>query len=370
MTRDKGQGTRGTPHQEPLSLAEFEALAKRQMSHMAFEYVAAGAGDEITLGENERAFDRLRLQPRVLADVSSIDLSVTLFNQRLEHPILLAPAAYQRLVHPEGEGATVRGAAAARAVLVASCFATTTIEEMGREAGDASLWFQLYVNPDRGFTRELVQRAESAGCRALVVTVDSPTLGVRRRERDAGFTLPDGLERANLTALGERVTRSSHRTTQGSIYNPVLDPALTWKDLDGLRGFSRMPLWIKGLIDPADAIKAADAGVGIIVSNHGARNLDTVPATIDALPRVAHAVAGRVPILMDGGIRRGTDVLKAIAAGAAAILIGRPYLYGLAVDGAAGVAKVVEILRRDLEVAMALVGRRSLVEVDGSVLWR
>ena len=354
----------------PQSLADFEALAKSRLPHMAYEYVAAGAGDEITLRDNELAFDRLKLQPRVLTDVSAIDLGVTLFTQRLDHPILLAPAAYQRLIHPEGELATVRGAAAARAILVASCFATTAIEEMAREADHSRLWFQLYVNPDRGFTRDLVQRVEAAGCSALMITVDSPTLGVRRRERNAGFALPAGLERANLTALGERMTHSSHRTAAGSIYNPVLDAALTWKDLDWLRGLSRLPLWIKGVIDPADGIKAADADVGIIVSNHGARNLDTLPATIDALPRVAHAVAGRVPILVDGGIRRGTDVIKAIGCGAVAVLIGRPYLYGLAVDGASGVASVVETLRRELEVAMALVGRARLSDIDHAVLWR
>jgi 4-hydroxymandelate oxidase len=359
-----------TPNPPPETLADFESLAKRQMSHMAYEYVAAGAGDEITLRENERAFDRIRLQPRVLADVSTIDLRVTLFGQTLEHPIVLAPAAYQRLLHPDGEIATVRGAAQARAALVASCFATTTIEEMGGAAAGSALWFQLYVNPDREFTRDLVQRAEASGCSALCVTVDSPTLGVRRRERVAGFALPEGVERANLKELGERVTRSSHRTAEGSIYNPVLDPALTWKDLDWLRAITRCPIWIKGVISPGDAEKAAAAGVGIVVSNHGGRNLDTVPASIDALPRIANVVAGRVPILIDGGIRRGTDVVKAIASGAAAVMIGRPYLYALAVDGAAGVAKVVAMLRRELEVSMALVGRRSLAEIDGTALWR
>ena len=351
-----------------LTLADYELLAKRRMSHMAYEYVVGGGGDEITLRENNLAFDRIRLQPRILHDVSSLDLRVTLFGQALEHPILLAPTAYHRIVHAEGELETVHGAVAAKTTLVASSFATTTIEDMGAAAKSGTLWFQLYVNRDRGFTRDLVQRAESAGCRALCVTVDSPTTAFRYREARVRFALPPGIERSNLKGL---VTAGPvHRTTEGSIYNAVLDPTLTWKDIEWLRGLSRVPVLIKGVLNPDDASKGADAGVGIIVSNHGSRNLDTLPATIDALPRVADAVKGRVPILMDGGVRRGTDVLKALASGAAAVLIGRPYLYGLAVDGAAGVQRVVQILRRELELAMAMTGRRSLAEIDRTVLWR
>jgi len=373
----------------PVTLADFEPLAKRRMTHMAYEYVAGGAGDEITLRENQTAFDRLRLHPRVLVDVSSLDTRLTLFGQSFEFPILLAPTAYHRLVHPEGEIATVRGAAAAGVTLVASSFATTTIEDMAtgaRQPGQApvpgngdrqpgpagsersSLWFQLYVNPDRGFTRDLVQRAESAGCRALCVTVDSPTTGLRHRETRVRFALPPGLERSNLKGL---VTGGGGATRpEGTIYNVVLDPALTWKDIEWLRGLTKLPVLMKGVLSPDDAAKGAAAGVGIIVSNHGARNLDGVPATIDALPRVADAVDGRVPILMDGGVRRGTDVLKALASGASAVLIGRPYLYGLAVQGAEGVTKVVQILRRELQMSMALTGRRSLKEIDRSVLWK
>jgi 4-hydroxymandelate oxidase len=351
-----------------LTLADYEPLAKRRMSHMAYEYVAAGGGDEITVRENHLAFDRIRLQPRILQDVSRLDLTLTLFNQPLEHPILLAPTAYHRIVHSEGELATVRGAADARAILVASSFATTSIEDMGRASAGAGLWFQLYVNRDRGFTRDLVQRAEAAGCRALCVTVDSPTTAFRYREARVRFALPESVERMNLKSLAN--AGNVHRTTEGSIYNAVLDPTLAWKDVEWLRGITRVPVLIKGVLNPDDASKGADAGVGIVVSNHGGRNLDTLPATIDALPRVADAVKGRVPILVDGGIRRGTDVLKALASGASAVLIGRPYLYGLAVDGPAGVTRVVQMLRRELELAMAMTGRRSLAEIDRTVLWR
>ena len=351
----------------PVTLADFEPLAKRRMTHMAYEYVAGGAGDEITLRENQSAFDRLWLLPRVLVDVSKLDTRVTLFGQAFDVPILLAPTAYHRIVHPEGEIATVRGAAAAGVTLVASSFATTSIEDMAK-AASGPLWFQLYVNRDRGFTRDLVQRAESAGCRALCVTVDSPTTGLRHRETRARFALPLGLERSNLKGLGTGVGGATR--PEGSIYNVVLDPALTWKDIEWLRGITRVPVLIKGVLGPEDAAKGADMGVGIIVSNHGARNLDTVPATIEALPRVADAVGGRVPILMDGGVRRGGDVMKALASGASAVLIGRPYLFGLAVQGAEGVARVVQILRREFEMTMALAGRRSVSEIDRSVLWR
>jgi 4-hydroxymandelate oxidase len=361
-------GARSAVDVGPVTLADFEPLAKRRMTHMAYEYVSGGAGDEITLRENQTAFDRLRLHPRVLVDVSALDTRVTLFGQALEFPILLAPTAYHRLVHAEGEIATVRGADAAGATLVVSSFATTSIEEMAK-AARSPLWFQLYVNKDRGFTRDLVQRAESAGCRALCVTVDSPLSGMRHRERRARFALPPGVERSNLKGLGAATAGGTHRSEE-TIYNVVLDAALTWKEIEWLRGMSRVPVLLKGVLSPDDASRGAEAGVGIIVSNHGARLLDTLPATIDALPRVADAVAGRVPILMDGGVRRGTDVLKALASGASAVLIGRPYLFGLAAQGADGIARVVQILRREFEMSMALTGRRSLKEIDRSVLWR
>jgi 4-hydroxymandelate oxidase len=353
----------------PVTLADFEPLARRRMTHMAFEYVSGGAGDEITLRDNQAAFDRLRLHPRVLVDVSRIDTRLTLFGQDLEFPILLAPTAYHRLVHPDGEIATVHGAALVGATTIASSFATTSIEDMAK-AARAPLWFQLYVNRDRGFTRDLVQRAESAGCRTLCVTVDTPVTGLRHRETRSGFALPAGVERSNLRGLGSPVAGSSHRSSEGSIYSAVLDPALVWKDIEWLGGISRVPVLIKGVLSPDDAVKGASTAAGIIVSNHGARNLDTVPATIDALPRVADAVKGRVPILVDGGVRRGSDVLKALASGASAVLIGRPYLFGLAAQGADGVAAVVGILRREFEMSMALTGRRTLQEIDRSVLWR
>jgi len=252
--------------------------------------------------------------------------------------------------------------------MVASVFATDTVEAIAA-AATQPLWFQLYVQPDRGLTRALVERAAAAGCEALVLTVDTPVLGPRNRELRSGFALPPGVERANLKGLA--LAGAAHRPTESNIYSAVLDPTLTWKDLDWLRSLTRLPLLLKGITNPEDAERAVQAGVaGIIVSNHGGRNMDTVPPTIDALPLVAARVAGRLPVLVDGGIRRGTDILKALALGASATLIGRPYLYGLAVDGAAGVTRVVNILRREFEMAMALSGRPSIAALDSSVIWR
>ena len=356
---------------DPLaSLSDFEKAARERMSTMAYEYVSGGAGDEQTLAWNQGAYREIKLRSRILVDVSRIDTSVKLFGRTLPHPILLAPTAYHKLVHPDGEIATANGAMAANATMIVSSFATQSVEDIARAVPGAPLWFQLYVQPDRDFTRALVQRAEAAGCQALCVTVDTPVLGARNRETRAAFQLPQGMTRANLERLSAATASAAHRPPEGAIYSEVLEPRLTWKDVDWLRGFAKVPVLLKGVLDAEDAKRAVDAGVsGLIVSNHGARNLDTVPATVTALPRVADAVGGRIPILLDGGIRRGTDVLKALALGASAVAIGRPYLFGLAVNGSTGVSRVVQILRTEFEMAMALAGRTSLASVDRTVLW-
>jgi 4-hydroxymandelate oxidase len=301
-------------------------------------------------------------------DVSQLDTRVRLLGRELPHPILLAPVAYQRLAHAEGELATARGAAAAEATMVLSSFSNVALEEVAA-AATYPLWFQLYVYPDRGFTRELLKRVEEAGYEALVLTVDTPILGARYREMRTEFALPPGLERANLRELPDAA--ASHRPRGRDVYSAVLDPKLTWKDVDWMRVHTRLPILVKGILDAEDAGRAVEAAVsGLIVSNHGGRNLDTAPATIDALPAVVAKVAARMPVLVDGGIRRGTDVLKALACGASAVLIGRPYVYGLAVGGADGVARVVQMLRRELEMAMALTGRPSIASIDGSVIFQ
>lgn len=352
---------------EPIDVSDYARLAPAHMSAMAWDYFSGGAADELSVAWNHEAYDRLRLRPRVLVDVSQLDTRVTLFGQELPFPILLAPVGYHKLAHPEGELAVARGAGAAGATLVLSTSATVTLEETAAVA-TGPLWFQLYVQRDREFTGKLVRRAEAAGCKVLVVTVDSPVLGPRYRETRSKFTLPPGFDRANLRGLS--IATGGQRATGDSIYTPLMDPKLTWKEVAWLRALTKLPVVLKGVLDPEDAVRAIDAGAaGVIVSNHGGRNLDTTPATIDALPAVAAKVGGRVPVLVDGGIRRGTDVLKAIARGAAAALIGRAYLFGLAVDGAAGVTRVVNVLQREFEMAMALSGRASIREIDRTVLW-
>jgi len=342
-----------------VSLDEFERLARTAMSHMAYEYVSAGAADEHSLGWNRSAWQQLRLRPRVLVDVATIDLQTTLFGETLPSPIVLAPAAYQRTMHPEGEVASARGAGASGTPMIVSTAATSAFTEV-RAATSAPLWFQLYVQSDRAFTRELVAHVQDAGCRALCVTVDTPTLGARDRMVKAKFSLPEGMETPHLHDVSTKL-------------RGVITPeriSITWRDIEWLRSIARVPVLLKGILDPDDAARAIEAGAdGVIVSNHGARNLDTVPATIEALPAIAERVAGRIPLLVDGGIRRGTDVVKAIALGATAVLIGRPYCYGLSVGGAEGVARVIEILRTELELAMKLCGRPSLASIDRSVLW-
>ena len=348
-----------------LDLTDFERAAKTVMPPMTWDYVSGAAADEITLRWNHEAYEKIRLMPRALVDVSQLDTRITLLGRELAFPILLAPTAYQKLSHPDGELATVNGAGDAGATMVLSSFSTVTLEEVAA-AARTPLWFQLYVLPDRAFTRDLVQRAETAGYQALVVTVDTPVLGPRYRELRAKLSPP---ERANLRGL--KIATGAQQPTEQSVFSAVLDPKLTWKDIDWLRSITKLPLILKGIVNPADAERAVEANVaGIIVSNHGARNLDTGPATIEALPRVVEKVGGKMPVLVDGGIRRGTDILKALAHGANAVLIGRPYVYGLAVDGARGVTRTVNILRRELESAMALCGRTSIASIDSSVLWR
>jgi 4-hydroxymandelate oxidase len=355
------------PTAVPVDLPDYERRAPEHMSAMAWNYIAGGAGDELTLRWNREAFDRVRLRPRVLVDVSRIDLRVSLLGRERAHPILLAPTAYQRLVHPDGELAVARGAASANAIYVASTGATTSVEDIGKVATGA-WWFQLYLQPDRGFTAELVRRAADAGCEALVLTVDAPVLGQRSREAGGKFTLPPGLERANLHGLP--AAKGGQRPGENTIYSPQLDPKLSWEDLTWLRGLTKLPVVLKGVLNGADAARAVEHGAAaVIVSNHGGRNLDTLPAALDALPEVVASVGGRVPVLVDGGIRRGTDVLKAFAFGASAVLIGRPYLHGLALRGADGVAHVVNLLRREFEMAMALTGCRTVAEIDRTVLW-
>ena len=347
-------------------VTDFEAVMQRNISPMANDYVSGAAGDELTLAENRLAFDRIRLQPRVLVDVSRIDTGVTLFGDRLDFPILLAPTAYHKLIHPEGECETVRGADAAGATLVVSSLATTSIEDIRRASPSARLWFQL-SRPDRPRLHPasiVVQRVEAAGCRALCLTVDTPVTR-RPASRDALPVHPAERRRARELRRPAWNAGGTHRPAESEIYSGIVDPSMNWKDVEWLRSVAKIPILLKGVLAPDDAERAVGSGVdGIVVSNHGARNLDTVPATIEALPRIADRVGDQLTLLVDGGIRRGTDVLKALALGARAVMVGRPCLWGLGARGADGVTAVVRMLRTELEMAMALTGRPAIADID------
>ncbi|HEU5413071.1 MAG TPA: alpha-hydroxy acid oxidase [Candidatus Angelobacter sp.] len=369
--KNKTSRTRPTPAPDDLPIADvqqFETLARKKLSQMAYDYIRSGGADEITMRENRLGFERLAVAPRVLTDVSQIDTRTSLFGAELQSPILLAPIAYQRVFHPEGELATARGASASGAPLVISSFTTTAIDEIARST-QQPIWFQLYVQRDRAFTQDMVERAIAQGCKAVCLTVDTPVLGCRYGQLK--FALPAGIECMHVRGLAQKLMASGHKLHGYGIYDALFDPSFNWNDLEWLRSFTPVPLLLKGVLTAEDAARAVAAGVdGIIVSNHGGRNLDTLPAAIEALPRVVEAVGGRIPVLMDSGIRRGTDILMALALGARAVLVGRPYAYGLAAAGAEGVERVIRILREELERAMALTGRPSIAEIDHSVLWQ
>lgn len=330
-----------------LTLDDYERAAESKLDPAAWAYLAGGGADEITLRRNREAFNRILLAPRVLHDVSAIDTSVTLLGERLAHPILLAPVAAHSLAHKNGEVETARGARESGAGVVLSSYTSRRIEEVAAE-GAKPLWFQLYMQ-ERSATEHLVRFAVEQGCTALCVTVDTPTTGPRDRQARAAFDFPPNLP---------------YRTTEPGD-NPV-----TWKDVDWVRKAVNVPVILKGILHPDDAeIAVIKGAAAIVVSNHGGRNLDTVPATIEALPRIVDRVAGVIPVIVDGGIRRGTDVLKCLAYGASAVMVGRPYVYGLAVAGAKGVADVVAILKRELEQSMALCGARTIAEVTRALIW-
>lgn len=352
-----------------LNLLEYESAAKELIDPVAFDYFSSGANDEITLKENQAAFARVLLYPRMLRDVSTRSMETRVLGQKISLPVLIAPMAFQKMAHKEGELGTMQAANQSGSIMVLSTLSTCTIEEVAGQAKD-NLWFQLYVYRDRGLTRSLVERAEAAGCKALVLTVDSPMLGRREKDVRNGFSLPEGLSAANLIqqgvdALPGKVGESGLAAYIASLY----DQSLSWKDLEWLQSISKMPVLVKGVLRADDAKLALEHGAaGIIVSNHGGRQLDTVPATIEALPYIIEAVDGKVEVLLDGGIRRGTDVLKALALGAKAVLLGRPILWGLALRGAAGALGVLQLLAAELDLAMALAGVKKLDEISTDLL--
>jgi len=343
---------------------QLEAEAERLLPRMVYEYYAGGAGDEATLRDNRAAFVRVKLRPRCLVDVTAPALATTALGQLLAMPVAIAPMAYQRLAHPEGEIATVRAAGRLGIAMTLSTMATASVEEVSG-AATAPLWFQLYVWRDRGATKALVARAAAAGAQALVITGDAQRLGTRRRDVDNGFMLPDGLRLGNLEGLGVAAPPPTSEGSQISAHFSLLnDAALCWRDLAWFRSITNLPIVLKGILTAEDARLAAEHGAdAVVVSNHGGRQLDGVVATLDALPAIAEAAGDRLEIWMDGGVRSGADVVRALALGARIVLLGRPVLWGLAVGGEDGVAGVLTRLRDEIEEALVLCGCRTPAEV-------
>jgi 4-hydroxymandelate oxidase len=349
-----------------VAAADYERHAREHLDDNAWTYLSCGAADSITLAANQTAFQRLQLRNRVLTDVAGGHTRLSLFGHEYRHPIFLAPIAYHQLFHPDGERAVAMAAAAMEAPMVLSSMASTAIADVAAQAGPPlSFWFQLYIQREREQTLALVKKAEAAACHALVVTVDAPVAGIRNQEQRVGFQLPPGIRAVNLPEV--RPATTELQAGQSVIFDGLMRGAPTWSDIEWLVSVSSLPVLLKGILTAEDALRAVDAGVaGIVVSNHGGRILDTVPATIDALPAIAAAVGGRIPLLLDGGVRRGTDAFKAIALGASAVLIGRPYVHALATAGALGVAHLLRTLREELEIAMVLCGCRTLADIDRS----
>uniref|UniRef100_A0A803KUL2 (S)-2-hydroxy-acid oxidase n=2 Tax=Chenopodium quinoa TaxID=63459 RepID=A0A803KUL2_CHEQI len=341
---------------EITNVSEYDKLAKERLPKMIYDYYASGAEDEWTLEENINAFSRILFRPRILIDVSHIDITITVLGFKIPMPIMIAPSAMQKMAHPEGELATARAASAAGTIMALSTLATSSIEEVA-STGPGIRFFQLYVMKDRSIVVQLVERAEKAGFKAIVLTVDTPRVGRREADIKNRFALPQHLTLKNFEGLDLGMLNQTDSPIQ-------VDRSLNWKDVKWLQTITKLPILLKGVLTAEDARLAVQAGAaGIIVSNHGARQLDFVPATIMALEEIVKAVECRIPVFLDGGIRRGTDVFKALALGASGVFIGRPIVFSLAVDGEAGVRKVLQMLRDEFDLTMALSGCRTIKEI-------
>jgi L-lactate dehydrogenase (cytochrome) len=373
-----------------VTIEDLRRGARRRLPRAVFDYIDGGAEDEVTLRANRRAFEQVTFQPRALVDVGSPDLSTSVLGQHLAVPLILAPAGLVGLFWPNGEVASARAAARFGTIFTLSTVSVASLEEVASSARGAALWFQLYVFRDRGLTRSLVERALAAGYQALCVTVDVQVAGARERDIRNGFTVPPRVTMRNVLDAIQHVgflrevltgppitfrnvspapTSKADALSVAAYVNRQFDPTLTWHDIDWLRSLWPRPLLLKGIMSVDDARLAVEHGVdGIIVSNHGGRQLDCLPASIEVLPEIAEAVGDRLEVLLDSGIRRGTDIAKALALGARACLIGRPYLYGLAMSGQPGVELAMHMLSTELERTLTLLGRSSVAELDRNVV--
>lgn len=341
-----------------VSTYDYERLARHHMGESAWVYFSSAGADEQTHKSNRKHLDTLRLYPRVLRNLSDFSTEVVVAGKTYPHPIFLAPVAFQKLAHKDGELATVLGASALQAPMVVSTQASVRLEDIARQA-ETSLWFQLYVQPDRAHTLNLIQRAEASGYEALVITVDAPINGVR-----------NAMQRINFQVPAQFLNINTPSPVKPPSFQDLLHAAPTWKDLEWLLSQTRLPVWLKGILHPEDAQIAKELGcTGVVVSNHGGRTLDTIPSTIEVLPSIRKKVGPAYPLIMDGGIRRGTDILKALALGANAVMIGRPYVNALSVAGALGVAHSLQLLKSELEIAMSLCGTPNLKSVTPEILF-
>lgn len=353
----------------PLKLDDFEPAARTILPQSIYDYIAGGSEDEVTLRGNREAFARYRFRFKILAAADSVDLSNEVLGHRFRMPVHLAPTAIQRMAHQEGEAAAYRGASDAGIAYCLSTMSSISIEDVA-SAATGTRWFQLYMNPDKSGNADLVERAHDAGYSAIVLTVDLPKTGRRERDIRHAFSLPEGLRYANLEARRGTATADGPDPFAQNV-NAQTNPALGWGDLEWLVAKTSLPVIVKGIVRADDARRAVEVGArGLIVSNHGGRQLDYAIASLDALPEVVQAVGRDVPVLMDGGVRRGTDVLKALCLGAKGVLIGRPFLYALAVGGVDGVSRMLQMLREEIEVSMTLLGVRRLSELGEDLLVR
>jgi (S)-2-hydroxy-acid oxidase len=354
----------------PVNVWEYEAYAKATLPKNAFDYYSSGANDMITLRENRAAFNRLRMRPRALRDVSTVNMKTTVLGDEFDFPILLAPTAMQQMANAEGEKATARAAAKMKTLMTLSSWSTIALEDVMQAAPDGIKWFQLYVYKDRAVTLDLIKRAEKAGYKALAITVDTPVLGRREADLRNQFKLPEHLTMGNFAGVGGAHNKGT--TQEGGLAKYVaslIDKTLNWDDISWVRSQTKMKIVVKGIMTAEDAEMACQNGVdGILVSNHGARQLDTVCATIEVLPEVVAAVRGRCEVYLDGGVCRGTDAFKAIALGAKAVFIGRPYLWGLAHSGEKGVAHVLTLLKDELTMAYQLCGCASTSDIKPAMV--
>jgi 4-hydroxymandelate oxidase len=355
-----------------LNLFDYENAARDLIEPAAFGYQFGGANDELTLRENRRAWDDIAVRYRTMVDVSTRSLATTVLGLPLSLPVLVAPTAMQKLAHPDGEIGMARATEQAGTLMIVSTTATIGLAEVAAST-PAPKWFQVYIYQSRDYTQRLIERAVTAGYKALVLTVDAPVLGRRERDIRNGFTLPPGMHIANAEISGMDVVPDATADASGLMqhFRGLHDPSLTPKDITWLRDVSGLPIVVKGIVRGDDAVRAIEHGAAaIIVSNHGGRQLDTSVATARVLAEVVSAVDGRGEVYVDGGIRRGTDVLKALALGARAVLLGRPPVWGLAVNGTAGARHVLDLIREELDLAMALAGCRSVDEITADLIAR